>query len=294
MDIRVQRGGTFTVSGSVTDAAGAVVDGPHVSAFPVDRRADSGYTLGRAGRFVLRGLLPGRYVVQASVGGPDNPDQTRPPAREREVGYTSVDVGAAEAVECVITLSKAQAVSGRMVFEGGPAPPPSRLRMAVQAVAMGLGWGLAIMERPPTAAVSDKLTFDLTGLYRLPLTITVTGLPDGWAIKSIRYDGEDITSVPTTLGGGPGPGRLEIVATNRVAQPSVRVTDERGDPLSSFYVVLVSTDPLRRKGPPALIPGAKAQDGVLRLGALLPGEYLRGRVGTRRLRRADEPLRQAR
>jgi Carboxypeptidase regulatory-like domain len=277
-DIRVQRGGTFTISGSVTDAAGAVVDRPHVSAFPIDRRTDSGYAMGRAGRFMLRGLLPGRYIVQASVGGPDYPDDTRPPAREREVGYTSIDVGAAEIVDCAITLSKAQTVTGRMVFEGGPAPPPSRLRMAVQAIATGLGWGM-VRERPPTAAVSDKLTFELTGLYRLPLTFAVTGLPDGWAVKSIRYDGEDVTNVPVTLGSGSGPGRVEIVATSRVAQPSVRVTDERGEPLSSFLVVLLSTDPARRKGSPASIPGWKAEDGVVSLGALLPGEYYVAALG---------------
>ena len=279
IDIRVQRGGTFTISGSVMDAAGAVVDTPHVAAFPIDRRAESGYAMGRDGRFTLRGLMPARYVLRASVGGPDNPDDARPPSREREVGYTTIDVVAADVGDSVIALSRAQTVAGRIVFEGGPVPPPNRLRMAVHAGTAGLGWAMAIMERPPTAPVTDKLTFELAGLYRLPLIFSVTGLPDGWAIKSIRHDGNDITNEPTTFGGGSRPGPIEIVATNRVAQPSVRVTDERGNPLSAFHVVLLSADRARRTGPPAWITGSKSQDGVVKLGALLPGDYYVAALG---------------
>ena len=278
IDIRMQRGGTFKVSGSVTDAAGAVVDSPHVAAFPIDRRAESGYTTGRDGRFTLGGLMPARYILRAWVGGADNPDDTRPPLREREVGYISIDVVAAD-VDSVITLSKAQTVSGRVIFEGGPVPPPSQLRMAVQAGTTGLGWALATMDRPPTAPVTDKLTFKLAGLYRLPTLFTMTGLPDGWAVKSIRHDGNDITNEPVTLGGGSRPGPIEIVVTNRVAQPSVRVTDERGDALSAFHVVLLSADRARRKSPPAWATGAKSQDGVIKLNAMLPGDYYVAALG---------------
>jgi hypothetical protein len=279
IDIRVQRGGTFKISGSVTDAAGTVADSPHVTAFPIDRRAESGATVGREGRFTIRGLLPARYILRASVGGPDNPDDTRPPSREREVGYTTIDVVAADVVDSVIALSRAQTVTGRIVFEGGPVPLPNRLRMAVHAGTAGLGWAMATMERPPTAPVSDKLTFELAGLYRLPLIFSVTGLPDGWAIKSIRHDGNDITNEPTTFGSGSKPGPIEIVATNRVAQPSVRVTDESGDPLSAFHVVFLSADRARRKGPPVWIPGSKAQNGVVKLGAMMPGDYYVAALG---------------
>ena len=111
------------------------------------------------------------------------------------------------------------------------------------------------------------------------MIFSLTGLPDGWALKSIRHDGIDITNEPTTFGGGSKPGPIDIVATNRVAQPSVRVTDERGDALSAFHVVLLPTDRTRQKGPPPWITGSKAQDGVVKLGAILPGDYYVGALG---------------
>jgi hypothetical protein len=73
--------------------------------------------------------------------------------------------------------------------------------------------------------VSDKLTFELKGLYQLPLTIVVTGMPDGWVVKSVRLDGQDITGLPTNFADNTKPGLLEILVTSRVARPAVRVTD---------------------------------------------------------------------
>ena len=160
MDIRVQRGGTFTVSGSVTDAAGAVVDSPHVSAFPIDRRAASGYAMGRAGRFVLRGLLPGRYVVQASVGGPDI---RTTPVRRRASEKSDTRQSTSAPRRSSSVSSRCRRAAGRQRADGlrrwtSAAAEPTADGCAGGRDGAGLGNG--DQERPPTAAVSDKLTFD--------------------------------------------------------------------------------------------------------------------------------------
>ena len=80
MDIRVQRGGAFKISGSVTDAAGAVADNPHVAAFPIDRRAESSHAVGREGRFTIRGLLAG------PIHSPGIGRRTRPSGRDSPAG----------------------------------------------------------------------------------------------------------------------------------------------------------------------------------------------------------------
>ena len=274
IDIRVQRSGTFTVSGTVADAAGALVDAPRVTAVPLDRRVSSAYARGSGGLFVLRGLMPGRYLIRASVGGSENRDDTRPPAREEEVGYASVDVEGMDVAGTIVQLSKGRTVSGRIAFEGGSPPPASQLRMAVHAGVTNPHVAMTIGHRRPVSAVSDTLTFELKGLDQLPMAIAVTGLPDGWVIKSVRLDGLDVTGLPTNFGVSAKPGLLEILATSRVARPAVRVTDERGNPLSSYNVVLFSTDEARWKMPSAPIPGPPTADGVVKLGAILPGEYL--------------------
>ena len=148
MDIRMQRSGTLTVSGAVTDAAGDIVDAAHVTAVPADRRSSSSYARGSGGTFLLRGLTPGRYLIRASVGGAENPNDTRPPAREEEVGYTSIDVVATDIVGTVVQLSKGRRVSGRFVFEGGSPPPPRQLQMAVHAGVTDMMWAMTTENAP--------------------------------------------------------------------------------------------------------------------------------------------------
>ena len=80
IDIRVQSSASYSVSGSILDAAGLPVDGGFVGATDKDYRVGANATA-HAGQFVLTGLTSGRYYISASVGGPANPSDTRPPAR---------------------------------------------------------------------------------------------------------------------------------------------------------------------------------------------------------------------
>jgi protocatechuate 3,4-dioxygenase beta subunit len=89
VDIRIQRSTTYSVSGSVLDAAGAPADGAVIGAERDDHSVGANAT-SRGGQFVLTGLTPGRYGLWASIGGPENAGDKRPPAREREFGYTTI------------------------------------------------------------------------------------------------------------------------------------------------------------------------------------------------------------
>jgi hypothetical protein len=70
-------------------------------------------------------------------------------------------------------------------------------------------------------------------------------VPDGWALKSVRSGGRDPSrSFPTDFAQSRN-ARLDLVVTDRVAQPSVRVADDRGTPLATFQVVTIPADPSR-------------------------------------------------
>jgi protocatechuate 3,4-dioxygenase beta subunit len=271
IDIRVQRSGTYSVSGSVLDAGGALADNAGISAIRDDHSVSANST-SRRGRFVLTGLTPGRYLLSAYVGGPANPSDTRPPAREHEVGYASIDIDSADVAEITVSMSKGQRIAGRVVFEGG-APAPNKLRMVVQTREPQSPWWM-IGGRPPFSAVEEDFSFELTGVYRLPLIVGIHGLPDGWVLKSVRYDGRDITDVATDFGMASRERRLEILATRRVATPSVRVTDDLGHGATSYQVVLVPADPARWRGAHWSVTGEPSGDGVQKLGPTLPGDYL--------------------
>ena len=70
-------------------------------------------------------------------------------------------------------------------------------------------------------------------------------LPDGWAVKSVRVDRRDVTDIPVDLGDAEAPRHLEIVLTNRVANASVRVTDEQGQADTSYRLVILPAPELK-------------------------------------------------
>ncbi len=272
IDIRVQRLGTYAVSGSVVDASGLLADGAFVGASRDDREV-SANDRAQNGRFVLKGLMPGRYLLHAAIGGPASPSDLHPPARERELGYATLVVDGSDVPGVEVQLSKGRRVPGRVVFEGSRAPRSSGLRMVVQARVADPAWSAAT-ERPPFSSVNDRLEFELNGLFQLPLVVGIHGLPEGWALKEIRSDGRDITDLPMNFGDAPPRTRLDIVLTNRVAIGTVRVTDERGAPLTAYQVAILPADPNRWKGSAWNVPGSPSRDGAVKLGPLLPGDYL--------------------
>jgi protocatechuate 3,4-dioxygenase beta subunit len=271
IDIRVQRSATYSVSGLVLDAAGVPADGAAVVASRDDHSVGADASV-RSGQFVLSGLTSGRYAVTASLGGPADPLDTRPPARERELGYAMVEIEEADASGVVLSLSKAVKIPGRVRFERR-GPSPNQLRMSVYA-GPSQGPFDRFGERPGVAAVDDDLNFELASVYRLPLVVGIQGLPEGWVLKSVRYDGKDITNLATDLGGAARERRLDILVTNRVARPSVRVTDDMGNPVADYQVVLLAADPARSNGWLPEPSDAPSRDGVSKLGTRLPGDYL--------------------
>ena len=269
IDVRVQRIRTHSISGMVIDSVGTPVDGAGVGAYSVDETGGSSNATTRGGEFVLEGLPPGRYIVTAGLDVFE-PGDPRRRGRDPQVGYAEADVGLVDTTGIAITVSKAISVAGRVRFEGKPRS--NQLRMVVQTQPAD-DYMRRLRSRPLFSPVNDDLRFELKEVFRLPLVVRVQGLPDGWVLKSVRYQGRDITHVPTEFV-SPSAGGLELLVTNRVAHPSVRVMDETGAPVTAFHVVTVPGDPARWKTGRVVVPGTPTRDGVLELGAMLPGDYL--------------------
>ena len=271
IDIRLQRVGSRSIAGTVIDAAGVPVEDAYVTAFSEDT-SRNGSARARAGAFVLKGLVPGRYTVRASIGGA-RPGDADPPSREAEMGDVAVDVSAIDATNVTLALTKAVTVHGTVTFEGGRAPSPSAILRA-KVWARPPSASSPMSGPPPTARVKDDLTFDLGDLFRTPVVIRMQDLPDGWELKTVRYDGRDITYMPTDFAGAPL-ARLDLVVTSEVARPTARITDDRGEETQAAFPIVLQVDPSRWKmgisgttGMPKRLP-----DGTVELGTLLPGEY---------------------
>jgi protocatechuate 3,4-dioxygenase beta subunit len=274
IEIKVQRSETLSIAGTVQDADGNLVDGAGVAAVNLDRHEIASDARTRDGQFSLDGLTAGRYIVHASVGGPANRSDTRPPARQRETGFVEVDLAGANAAGLMIGVSKGRTVRGRVLLEGIATPPFKLQQLGVQANPPLNAWRFSTSRS--SSPVDDRLTFELSEIFHLPLTVYLGGLPEDWLVKEIRYGDRDILDVPTDLAAVAEGTRLEIVVTNQVATPLVRVVDEPGAPAASYEVVAFPSDRARWKQPTLRHQQREstAKNGVVKLGPLVPGEYL--------------------
>jgi protocatechuate 3,4-dioxygenase beta subunit len=271
IDIRLQRADARSISGTVIDASGAPADRATVRVLPADDSTGGGSTQLQTGSaFIMKGLTPGRYVVVASVGG-SNPEDTDPAPRAHESAYAPVDVTAADA-SIALTLSRAVTVAGTVTFEGN-APKSALPRLNVQTAVssdFALAWN---MSDPALAWVRDDFTFELVDVFRMPLYVFLRSLPQGWLLKSVRYGDRDITYTPTDLSAAPG-SRLQLVVTDRVASPLIKVVNERGEETPASQVIAMPAEPTAWAVPFIRYPTAPSTSAGASLGAMLPGDYL--------------------
>ncbi|HXW05795.1 MAG TPA: carboxypeptidase-like regulatory domain-containing protein [Vicinamibacterales bacterium] len=271
IDIRMQRSGTYSLSGVVVDASGAPATRARVGAVGVGHRGggDTGVHTDE-GRFDIDGLIPGSYMLIASLGGPETPDDRRPPAREHEMAFVPVEIGHADVDGLTITLSKGEKIAGRVRFEGGQRPPFTRRGISVFLGSPrdlpGFG-GLPVM-----TDVEDDLTFVLEGFFQLPRFVGLSGLPDGWVVASVRHGDRDITGQVVEFSANPGSRPIEISVTNRAARPSARILDQ-GQPSTEHHAVVFPVDPARWRTANLFPEAPISTEGVMPLGTLLPGEY---------------------
>ena len=208
----------FTVSGSVVDAAGALVSDAGVSITHIGGE-ERGFTgsVDSTGRFTIEGVTPGNYLLQAYT--PGRPGRLR--KGEAVAGYLPVTVESGDVATLTVQVARGAAVRGRVTFLDGPAPRAGSFEIQVQAAADApsrLQWSAV------TAHVDDRLSFELADLF-LPSRIVVARLPAGWGLKAIRYRGRDIRNVPVRFESDPDPRALDVQLTSKVAELTGTVLD---------------------------------------------------------------------
>jgi protocatechuate 3,4-dioxygenase beta subunit len=270
IDIRMRREGVHRVTGTVLDSRGVPVADAHVSLRPTDSIFGNWMvTNAHQGRFELQGVAAGRFILAASNR------RSEPSADRHEAAVQIVEIGG-DLDGLVLTLARGEMLRGRVVFEDAPSPPAA----SGMAIHLSVPLSMANFEvDTSTASVRPDGTFQVGPVFRVPAMLSVTGLPAGWALKSIRHRDRDITNAEVEFGPGDGAYPLEAVVTNRTARLTVRIVGPAGTPVAEAHPVLMPADPAgwKRVSSPDMEP--QPHQGEVTFDAVLPGTYLVAALG---------------
>jgi protocatechuate 3,4-dioxygenase beta subunit len=279
------------IAGSVVRSDGRPMEGAMVNLMP--RNLEGGFFMmertGRTdknGAFTIGGVAPGDYNLQvrglqiSMSGGGDNAMFTTRMAaiagEEPEVGVAPVIAGGEDVANVVIVTSKGGTAAGRVTFEGGAQPQSlSGIRMTTTPTE-NEGPTMVFPAGPnaqPPGAVQPDGSFELRGLSGNRL-VRATGLPQGWVLKSVRVDGQDVTDAGFDFKPGSAVTGLEVVVTNRSTDLSGTVVSSNG-PVKDYTVVVFADEPAKWALPSSRYVTATRgdQDGRFKIRNLPPGEY---------------------
>jgi hypothetical protein len=223
------------VSGTVIDSAGQPFSGRvqlavsrqsgGVAVEPLVTTAESD------GRFQLRDVPPGDYVVQAiSEGRFGQPG---------EFGVESVVVVDRDPPPVTVRTSPGVTLEGRFTAEGVERPPMRTL--ALHAMTIDVDRGVAPGRGPSGLAVYDDGRFYMTGL-RGSVRFTLPNPPSGWFLKAMTIGSIDVTDVPYDFESGDRtPGDAEVVLSSAGATIKGKVTDGPQSRLQTCAALAFST-----------------------------------------------------
>lgn len=302
-DVQIFEGArTATVSGVVLTSSGAPGSGAMIDLTPstmstmpgaqgiVQLRADAAAD----GSFSIQNVPPGAYTLSASLipeffagfiagaqdaqrgaGGPPPPGMpmsgnfrvSSAALREQmlsrlpERAVLPVNVTSEGISGITLTTRRGGRVTGRYVADTGVTRPlPTSLSIALR----GSGPGNAGLHM--TGATSGE--FELAGASG-PSRVEVEGVPDGWSVKAILLDGEDVTDVPFDLSGKTG--TMRVVMTDRLTSLSGTVQSDRNR--RDHNVLVFVDDPARWTSSSRFVRTVRADaDGRFEIRGLPPGE----------------------
>src|SRR5258708_18589019 len=130
---------------------------------------------------------------------------------------------------------------------------------------------------PPPARVSDDLAFETKsppGLMRITLGGGFKASPAGWAVRSIRVNGADVTDTGIDIKPNEDISGIELELTNKITTISGLVRNSRGDVSKDYTTIVFAQDKEKWTANTRYqSSGRPDQDGRFKISGLPPGEY---------------------
>src|SRR5262249_34837631 len=152
-----------------------------------------------------------------------------------------ITIDGADVSGITLTTSAGWSLSGHVTAENGGPPDGlrDRFRLAARVIDVdsspipgaGLpppppGGGASV---PGSGRVRDDWSFVVTNAFGA--SRLATSLPDGWSLKSIVYDGRDVTDAALEAKSGEELSGIAVIVTNQVTTVSGQLADDKGVPM---------------------------------------------------------------
>lgn len=235
------------IGGVVTDSEGKPAAGAQLS---LVTRSGSGFfsssagVVGPDGSFTISGVTPGEHTIDVRPRGVLDPGTTT----RGEGASMPVTVGGQDILNLRITTGRGAIITGRVVYEGtssrsGPTDfPVSPRAMIAQADPSRQMLTFPSSDPLNNGTLDDNGNFTLSGGTG-SVFFSVTQ-PIGWVLKSVTYDGRNITDEPLDLTGLTNVHDVVITLTDKLTSVSGQVGDGRGQLARDYVVIMLPAEDL--------------------------------------------------
>jgi protocatechuate 3,4-dioxygenase beta subunit len=219
------------------------------------------------GTFTVVGLAPGDYSLRAQRMGGPSPDGP-------ETAMANVTVAGEDVSDVQLTGAKPSRLSGRVIVDPAAVSslPPTLMLSLYPMNVMGIP-----APPPPPARIGDDFTFETKsapGRMRLTLGGGFNAPPTGWAVRTVRLNGVDVTDAGLEVKPNEEVSGVEVELTNKLTTISGLVTNSRGEASKDYTAIVFAQDKDRWTGGSRYQgSGRPDQDGRFKITGLPPGEY---------------------
>jgi len=177
-------------------------------------------TLDNSGKFTLRGVSPGSYVLTANgtVGG-----------QHLRAGLP-IQVGTSDLEGIELRLQPPVEIAGQIRVEGKTGEKLSHMMVVLNG--QGLG---------SSSPAKEDGSFTIESLDPAVYTVSVTGGPPDLYLKSVRLAEKDVTQSGVDLTQGAGEARLTLTMSANGGQIDGVVADDQSAPVARAVVTLIPT-----------------------------------------------------
>jgi protocatechuate 3,4-dioxygenase beta subunit len=259
VDFQLVRVPLARIEGSVVNSTGQPTDNIQITLTDAAPSVPGAVTMGARvdgeGRFQLANVPPGSYRLTArgavsqtggaAQQGPFGGRAVRPlgpqSTAQRLWGSVDVPVDGRNLTNVLVPLQQGLTLTGRIAFQGTAPPPADLTRMRVNLSPADPG---AVGGPPQNAAgtvdAAGKFTIVsvIPGMYRL----NAGGAGGSWFLESAIVDGQDTLDFPFEVKPGATPSGAVITFSDKQAQLTGRITNQRGEPAPEQTLILYPAD----------------------------------------------------